>query len=126
MIQIFVDSGANLSPELREQYNIHLLPMALTIDDQPAPEGLDGHEYYEALRSGADVRTSMVNPDEAKKAFETYLSQGLIERPHQLRRRHFAAALRRFPHKGRSVSKRMVTGPSFRESTCISAPNSPC
>ena len=24
MIQIFVDSGANLSPELREQYNIHL------------------------------------------------------------------------------------------------------
>ena len=76
MIQIFVDSGANLSAELREQYNIHLLPMALTIDDQPAPEGLDGHEYYEALRSGADVRTSMVNPDDAKKAFETYLSQG--------------------------------------------------
>ena len=44
MIQIFVDSGANLSAELREQYNIHLLPMALTINDQPAPEGLDGHE----------------------------------------------------------------------------------
>ena len=76
MIQIFVDSGANLSAELREQYNIHLLPMALTINDQPAPEGLDGHEYYEALRSGADVRTSMVNPDDAKKAFETYVSQG--------------------------------------------------
>ena len=76
MIQIFVDSGANLSAELREQYNIHLLPMALTINDQPAPKGLDGHEYYEALRSGADVRTSMVNPDDAKKAFETYVSQG--------------------------------------------------
>ena len=76
MIQIFVDSGANLSPELREQYNIHLLPMALTIDDQPAPEGLDGHEYYEALRSGADVRTSMVNPDDARKAFEPYIAQG--------------------------------------------------
>ena len=76
MIQIFVDSGANLSAELREQYDIHLLPMALTINDQPAPEGLDGHEYYEALRSGADVRTSMVNPDDAKKAFETYVSQG--------------------------------------------------
>ena len=76
MIQIFVDSGANLSPELREQYNIHLLPMALTIDDQPAPEGLDGHEYYEALRSGADVRTSMVNPDDARKAFEPFIAQG--------------------------------------------------
>ena len=76
MIQIFVDSGANLSPELREQYNIHLLPMALTIDDQPAPDGLDGHEYYEALRSGADVRTSMVNPDDARKAFEPYIAQG--------------------------------------------------
>ena len=76
MIQIFVDSGANLSPELREQYNIHLLSMALTIDDQPAPEGLDGHEYYEALRSGADVRTSMVNPDDARKAFEPYIAQG--------------------------------------------------
>ena len=25
-----------------------------------------------------------------------------------------------------SVSKRMVTGPSFWEKTCISAPNSPC
>lgn len=76
MIQIFVDSGANLSPELREQYNIHLLPMALTIDDQPAPEGLDGHEYYESLRSGADVRTSMVNPDDARKAFEPFIAQG--------------------------------------------------
>lgn len=76
MIQIFVDSGANLSPELREQYNIHLLPMALTINDQPAPEGLGGHEYYEALRSGADVRTSMVNPDDARKAFEPYIAQG--------------------------------------------------
>ena len=76
MIQIFVDSGANLSPELREQYNIHLLPMALTIDDQPAPEGLDGHEYYEALRSGADVRTSMVTPDDARKAFEPFIAQG--------------------------------------------------
>ena len=50
MIQIFVDSGANLSPELREQYNIHLLPMALTIDDQPAPEGLDGHVHGEPGR----------------------------------------------------------------------------
>ena len=69
MIQIFVDSGANLSPELREQYNIHLLPMALTIDDQPAPEGLDGHEYYEALRSGADVRTSMVKTTWCISAF---------------------------------------------------------
>ena len=76
MIQIFVDSGANLSAELREQYNIHLLPMALTINDQPAPEGLDGHEYYEALRSGADVRTSMVNPDDARKAFEPFIAQG--------------------------------------------------
>ena len=65
--------------------------------------------------------------DEAGQVLQTVLGDhGLIERPHQLRRRHFAAALRRFPHKGRSVSKRMVTGPSFRESTCISAPNSPC
>ena len=56
MIQIFVDSGANLSAELREQYNIHLLPMALTINDQPAPEGLVGHEYYEALRLETKLR----------------------------------------------------------------------
>ena len=30
----------------------------------------------EALRSGADVRTSMVNPDDARKAFEPYIAQG--------------------------------------------------
>lgn len=76
MIQIFVDSGANLPRELREEHGIRLLPMALTIDERPAPEELDGHEYYEALRSGADVRTSMVNPDQAKSAFEPYLAAG--------------------------------------------------
>ncbi len=76
MIQIFVDSGANLPTELREQHDIHLLPMALTIDEQPAPPELDGHAYYEALRGGADVRTSMVNPEQARQAFEPYVAAG--------------------------------------------------
>ena len=78
MVRIMTDNAANLPPELREQYNIRQLCLTYTIDgelvDGDAP--FDGHEFYEAMRRGAEVKTSMISPAAAREAMEPALAAG--------------------------------------------------
>lgn len=64
MVRIMTDNAANLPPELREQYNIREICLTYTVDgrlvDGSTP--FDGHDFYEALRRGAEVKTSMISP----------------------------------------------------------------
>ena len=72
------DNAANLPPELREQYNIREICLTYTVDgrlvDGSAP--FDGHDFYEALRRGAEVKTSMISPAAAREAIEPALAAG--------------------------------------------------
>jgi len=72
------DNAANLPPELREQYNIRELRLTYTVDgrliDGSAP--FDGHDFYEAMRRGAEVKTSMISPAAARDAIEPALAAG--------------------------------------------------
>lgn len=78
MVRIMTDNAANLPPELREQYNIREICLTYTVDgrlvDGSAP--FDGHDFYEALRRGAEVRTSMISPAAAREAIEPALAAG--------------------------------------------------
>ena len=78
MVRIMTDNAANLPPELREQYNIRQLCLTYTIDgelvDGDAP--FDGHEFYESMRRGAEVKTSMISPAAAREAMEPALAAG--------------------------------------------------
>ena len=78
MIRIMTDNAANLPPELREQYNIREICLTYTVDgrlvDGSAP--FDGHDFYEALRRGAEVKTSMISPAAAREAIEPALAAG--------------------------------------------------
>ena len=78
MVRIMTDNAANLPPELREQYNIRELRLTYTVDgrliDGSAP--FDGHDFYEAMRRGAEVKTSMISPLTAREAMEPVLEQG--------------------------------------------------
>ena len=78
MVRIMTDNAANLPPELREQYNIRELRLTYTVDgrliDGSAP--FDGHDFYEAMRRGAEVKTSMISPAAARDAIEPTLAAG--------------------------------------------------
>ena len=60
MLRIFTDTAANVPPHLLEQYHITAMPLTYLLDGQPTE--LVGHDYYEAMRKGAEVKTSLVSP----------------------------------------------------------------
>ena len=64
MVHIITDNAANLPQALREQYGIEELCLTYTVDGVPADTSVefDGRGFYDALRRGASVQTSMVTP----------------------------------------------------------------
>lgn len=78
MIRVMTDNAANLPPELREQYGIRELCLTYTVNGVPADLAapFDGYTFYEAMRKGAEVKTSMISPLTAREAMEPVLEQG--------------------------------------------------
>ena len=78
MVRIMTDNAANLPPELREQYNIREICLTYTVDGRLVDGSVpfDGHDFYEALRRGAEVKTSMISPAAAREAIEPALAAG--------------------------------------------------
>ncbi len=82
MYVIFTDTCANLPDELIERYGLQIIPLSYTVNGQtyPDPEGgdesFDGGAFYDAMRRGAAVTTSMVNTQAFTSAFSPYLSKG--------------------------------------------------
>ena len=80
MLQLFTDTSANLPVALTKQHHIAVVPFSYTVDgketDYPDDVDFDGAAFYGAMRRGAVVKTSMVNPALMAKYFERALSQG--------------------------------------------------
>lgn len=80
MVRIMTDNAANLPKHLLEQYGIGELCLTYTIDGQPADINaeFDGRSFYEAMRHGAVVQTSMVTPDAAQREMEPHLKTAMM------------------------------------------------
>ena len=78
MVRIMTDNAANLPPELREQYSIREICLTYTVDGKLVDGSVpfDGHDFYEAMRRGAEVKTSMISPAAAREAIEPALAAG--------------------------------------------------
>ena len=78
MVRIMTDNAANLPKALLEQYGIGELCLTYTVDGQPAEPSaeFDGRAFYEAMRRGAVVQTSMVTPEAARQGMEPHLANG--------------------------------------------------
>lgn len=65
MIQLYTDTSANLTSDIIKEYGIKLVPFTYRVDGKdsdPSPEGdFDGKAFYDAMRNGAMVKTSMIN-----------------------------------------------------------------
>ncbi len=79
---LFTDGGSNLPGRLLQQLQIRVLPCTYTIDGQSVTyngdiEAFDAHSYYEKLRAGAMITTSLLNTQLFCDHFRPALEEGL-------------------------------------------------
>ena len=83
MYTIYTDTCANLPAGIIAQYGIQVIPLHYTLNGKtyPSPddgdESMDGKKYYDAMRKGGSVKTSMINASAFGSAFQRSLSAGM-------------------------------------------------
>ena len=80
MTKLYTDTSANLPLALLREYDIAVIPFSYTVngvaEDYNEETDFDGKAFYDTMRRGAEVKTSMVNPATAAAFFERALAQG--------------------------------------------------
>ena len=80
MIRLFTDTSANLPYKFIERYRITVLPFSYTVNgkavDYPKDRDFDGKAFYDAMRNGDEIKTSMVNESLFLQAFEACVKEG--------------------------------------------------
>ncbi|MDY6366845.1 MAG: DegV family protein [Oscillospiraceae bacterium] len=80
MTKLYTDTSANLPLALLRECDIAVIPFSYTVngvaEDYNEETDFDGKAFYDAMRRGAEVKTSMVNPATAAAFFERALAQG--------------------------------------------------
>lgn len=86
MFQVFVDSAANIPAEIVKGYGIHVISFVNHINGEDIvnfdinlnqeEEREKGKQYYEAVRSGARVKTSLINTADFIAHFTPVLEAG--------------------------------------------------
>lgn len=86
MFQIIVDSAANIPAELVERYKIEVISFINMIEGKEMPgfepgltpeeERAKGKEYYDAIRQGMVVHTSLVNTGQFRDYFLPVVEKG--------------------------------------------------
>lgn len=72
MVKIVVDSTCDLDKELIEKYNIEVLPLRISVDNEEFLDkvNVEVDYIYEKMRKGVVPKTSQVNPQDAYNLFE--------------------------------------------------------
>lgn len=80
MIKLFTDTSANLPVSIIREYGIEVVPFSYTVNGKEVPYSADtdfnGKAFYEAMRAGAEVKTSMINVSDFMAAFEQWIAKG--------------------------------------------------
>ena len=80
MIRLFADTASNLPVALNKKYNVNIIELSYTVDGVPAEYDLehdfDGKAFYDAMRNGAEMKTSMINSATFHDSFEEFVKNG--------------------------------------------------
>ncbi|HKA93657.1 MAG TPA: DegV family protein [Acidimicrobiia bacterium] len=81
MIGLVTDSNAQLPADLRERYQVGVVPLTVVLDEQPYQEGVDltTAEFYERLTGGATVSTAAPSPGAVLAVYEEQAAAGATE-----------------------------------------------
>lgn len=79
--EIVTDSSSNLPEYLTIQYGLHILSLVFFVGEQEyngyiKGQTMDHTQFYNMMRNGQDVKTSLVNIDTTKRLMEDLLLQG--------------------------------------------------
>lgn len=80
-LEIFTDSAANIPGDKVKALDINIIACSYELGGKivrcpTAPEDFDGRQFYDLLRSKAEVRTSMTNTHDFEEHFEKALKKG--------------------------------------------------
>jgi len=78
---IMTDSAADLPQEMVDRYNIHVIPMTVTMGADSFPHYFDERnmtsgEFYAKLRAGETASTAALNPEQLKDAARPFMQEG--------------------------------------------------
>ena len=77
MIRIFTDTSANLPADLIIKHSIKIIPLTFSVGGvesvQEETEDFDGKAFYNAMRAGTSVKTSMINTGTFLNAFVSFI-----------------------------------------------------
>lgn len=78
---VFTDGCSNLPGRILTELNIRVLPCSYVFDGKPGLyegdiDAFDSHAYYEKLRAGAEMKTSLLNSQLFMDHFRTALEAG--------------------------------------------------
>ena len=80
MYEIFTDTAANLDCLLLEELGVGLIPFSFYYNGEEhrvtSLQEFDGHAYYDMMRAGTDVTTSLVQPQRYIDGFTPLLAEG--------------------------------------------------
>jgi DegV family protein with EDD domain len=81
MIGLVTDSNAQLPAELRERYQVGVVPLTVVVDDHPYHEGVDitTAEFYDRLGAGVSVSTAAPSPGSVLAVYEQSAAAGATE-----------------------------------------------
>lgn len=76
--EIFTDSSCDLSKEIIEQFNLHVMQLEVIIDDKPPVlnNEIEIKPFYDQLRAGAYAKTSAVTLGHFEENMRKSLSEG--------------------------------------------------
>lgn len=76
--EIFTDSSCDLTQEIIEQFDLHVMQLEVVIDDNPPVlnNQLDLMSFYDQLKAGANAKTSAVTPGHFQEEMKKCLSKG--------------------------------------------------
>jgi DegV family protein with EDD domain len=80
-IALVTDSNAQLPPELRDRYDVRVVPLTVVVDGEPYQEGvnLPSAEFYARLAAGAEVSTAAPSPGDVIGVYEAAAAAGATE-----------------------------------------------
>lgn len=80
MIKLFADTASNLHVALNKKYNVNIIPLRYSINgvdvEYDLEHDFDGKAFYDAMRNGAEMKTSMINTATFREKFEEAIKAG--------------------------------------------------
>lgn len=77
-LKIVCDSLSDISKELRDRYDIEMVPLIVRFDDKEYRDGIDlgPKEFYDMLRVGKLPQTSQATYSQFKSVFDKFIKEG--------------------------------------------------